>query len=139
MCVRRMCTQNFMAVAQHVSICQLLQCNTALYFSLVFSQIFPFPVLSFFHLLFFSQPRFLKRVVCTLEELPCTSIHMSDVHAQCESSGQRILLPGPELGCKGQYRIRSFSTRSYTVVIKQIQTSHLSPVRLTICIIHVRQ
>ena len=36
-----------------------------------------------------------ETVVRTLEELPCTSVHVLDVRVPCENSGQRIPLPGP--------------------------------------------
>ena len=79
--------QSYMAVALRVSICQWMQCNTALYFR--------FSCSFFFLSIFFSSSALpCETVVRTLEELPCTSVHVLDVRLPCENSGQRIPLPG---------------------------------------------
>ena len=84
-----MCMQDLIAVALRVSICQLMQCNVS-------SFSFFLRVLSLFSLFLLDRASCI-RVVPHLEELPCTSICMLDVHTQqCENSaGQRIPLPGP--------------------------------------------
>ena len=55
-----------------------------------FSVLFFFPPSSFY-----STALPCETVVRTLEELPCTSVHVLDVRVPCENSGQRIPLPGP--------------------------------------------
>ena len=75
--------QDFIAVVQRVSICH----SIFSFFCVLSPPESP--------LLLFQQLRFCETVVRTLEELPCTSVHVLDVCVPCENSGQRIPLPGP--------------------------------------------